>query len=167
MEETQPPVPRQLVGWRFWGYSLGILGQFLPSALVGAYIKNYYIYTIGLDALLVGIGTGLGVLLNAIMAPIFGSIIDNARPNRLGKRRPFMLFGIPIMSIASVLIWLPPLLCSSTGCWDQLVTVFFFLTILVYYFGFSLVRNSYLSMLPEQAQVDKNRIAISGLPRCL
>jgi GPH family glycoside/pentoside/hexuronide:cation symporter len=97
------------------------------------------------------------------MAPIFGSIIDNARPNRLGKRRPFLLAGIPIMSIASVLIWLPPLLCSSTGCWDQIVTVFFFLTILVYYFGFSLVRNSYLSMLPEQAQVDKNRIAISGL----
>ncbi len=163
MEETHPPAPRQLLGWRFWGYSLGILGQFLPSALIGAYIKNYYVYTIGLDPLLVAIGTGLGVLFNAISSPIFGAIVDNARPNRLGKRRPVMLLGIPIMSIASVLIWLPPLLCSSTDCQDTRVAVFFWLMIIVYYFGFSLIRNSYLSMLPEQAQVDKNRIAISGL----
>ncbi|NMC03748.1 MAG: MFS transporter, partial [Candidatus Lokiarchaeota archaeon] len=96
-------------------------------------------------------------------SPIFGAIIDNARPTRFGKRRPFLLAGIPIMSIGLVLIWLPPLLCTSTDCLDQRVAVFFWLMILVYYFGFSLIRNSYLSMLPEQAQVDKNRVAISGL----
>ncbi|MBN2153952.1 MAG: MFS transporter [Candidatus Lokiarchaeota archaeon] len=163
MEVPRPAAPRQLRGWRFCGYSLGILGQFLPSAFLNAYIKNYYIYTIGLDASLVTLVTGLGVLFNAISSPIFGSIVDNARPNRLGKRRPFLLLGIPAMSVALVLIWLPPLLCTSTACIDERVVIYFLLIILVYYFGFSIIRSSYLSMLPEQAQDDRNRLAISGL----
>nr|MDO8084854.1 MFS transporter [Candidatus Sigynarchaeum springense] len=130
MEGTKSAEPRQLAGWRFWGYSLGILGQFLPSTLITAYIKNFYVYTIGLDPLLVSIGTGLGVLFNAITSPIFGAIVDNSRPTRLGKRRPFLLVGIPIMCVALVLVWLPPILCTSTGCQDLRVTVFFWLMIL-------------------------------------
>ncbi|MEX2682176.1 MAG: MFS transporter [Candidatus Sigynarchaeota archaeon] len=101
MEEPRHATLRLLRGWRYWGYSLGILGQFLPSAFLNAYIKNYYIYTIGHDPSLVTLVTGLGVLFNAISSPIFGAVVDNARPNKLGKRRPFLLLEIPVMSVDS------------------------------------------------------------------
>jgi len=54
---------RKLRGWRLYGYCFGIFGMMLPFSLVNGYVFQFYVYTIGLDALIVSIGLFLGMVL--------------------------------------------------------------------------------------------------------
>ncbi len=162
MTERSNDPPRCLLGWRAWGYSSGVLGQLLPVTLVNAYIFMFYVYTIGLDPLLVSIGTALAAVLNGIGSPLFGAASDNARLTKLGKRKPFMLAGIALVTVTVVLLWLSPFLCPVEGCKDATVTLYLWVLLLAFYLGFTCMRSPYLSMLPEISRDEKNRISISG-----
>ena len=107
MEDSLPP-PRELNGKRLFGYSMGDLGMPLVNIFVGIYIIQFYVYTINLDALLVSIGIFAQLFLDALFAIIFGVVVDNKKPGKLGKRRPFLLIGLPIWFASTILIWLPP-----------------------------------------------------------
>lgn len=155
--------PRVLQGARFWKYTVGVLGQFIPATLITAFASHYYIYVVGLDALIVNIVTAIGSLFNGISSPIFGTIIDNHSPSARGKRKPFLLYGIPFMSVFLVLMWTVPVLCDVQNCTDLRISLWFLVSVLLFYFGFALVRNAYLSSLPEQSEDDKNRVSISAL----
>jgi Na+/melibiose symporter-like transporter len=155
--------PKELKGGRLWGYSTGILGQILPVTLINAYLFQYYVYTIGLDPLLVSVGTALGAVINGIGGPLFGVITDNKTPTKFGKRRPFLLYGLPILSLALILVWIPPILPDVSDTMDIEVALFLWIVILAFFINFSLIRSPYLSMLPEQSEVEANRVKISSI----
>ncbi len=81
--------PRELHGKRLFGYSLGDLGFTLPNMFTEVFIFQYYVYTINLNALLVSIGVTTQLIIGAIAAIIFGVIIDNKKPGKLGKDAHF------------------------------------------------------------------------------
>ena len=153
---------RELHGKRLIGYSLGELGITLPNLFTGIFIFQYYVYTINLNALLVSVGVTVQLILGAIIGIIFGVIIDNKKPTRFGKRRPFLLIGLPVWFITTILVWFPPL-CPPDNSY-YFPTAFFF-------WGISIVRaifrallyNVYTSMLPEQSQTLKNREKVASL----
>ena len=140
--------PRELKGKRLIGYSMGDLGMLLPNIFTGAFLFQYYVYTINLDSILVSVGVTTQLIVSAIFAVIFGVIIDNKKPGKYGKRRPFLLIGLPIWFITTILTWFPPR--GPPGDSMYLPTaIYFWVIILVRSISRSLLFNVYISMLPN------------------
>ncbi len=154
--------PRELKGKRLIGYSMGDLGMLLPNIFTGVFIFQYYVYTINLDSILVSVGVTTQLIVSAIFAVIFGVIIDNKKPGKYGKRRPFLLIGLPIWFITTILTWFPPR--GPPGNSMYLPTaIYFWVIILVRSISGSLLFNVYISMLPEQSQTLKNRELVASV----
>jgi len=153
---------RKLEGGKLYGYTAGVLAQIIPINVVNAYIFIYYVYVVGLNALVVSIGTAVGALIMAFMSPFFGYIIDNKEPGKMGKRRPFLLYSIPLLVVSVILIWFSPL-TATFGEFHIGATIFLFLVLAMFYINFAMLRSSYLSMTPEQSQDEQNRIQIGSL----
>ena len=159
---TSITTPRELHGKRLLGYSLGDLGFTLPNMFTGIFLFQFYVYTVNLNALLVSIGVTSQLIVGAIAAIIFGVIIDNKKPGKLGKRRPFLLIGLPVWCITTVLIWFPPL-CPQDNSLYIPTTIFFWSVTMVRTVFRALIFNVYISMLPEQSQTLENREKVASL----
>ena len=105
--------PRELHGKKLVGYIIGYFAVFLNTIYINVFVANYYIYTINLDSIIVLFGFAVQMLTNAIFSIIFGVISDNKSPGKFGKRRPFLIYGLPIWAISSLLIWMPPIKCPQ------------------------------------------------------
>ncbi|MHA1256579.1 MAG: MFS transporter [Promethearchaeota archaeon] len=153
---------RELRGKRLLGYTFGDLGFTLPNMFTGVFLFQYYVYTVNLNALLVSIGVTAQLIIGALSAIIFGVIIDNKKPGKFGKRRPFLLYGLPVWVITSVLIWFPQN-CPQDNSLYLPTAIFFWVVTIVRSISRSLIFNVYLSMLPEQSQTLKNREKVAAL----
>ncbi|MBY8991621.1 MAG: MFS transporter [Candidatus Lokiarchaeota archaeon] len=162
MEDTLPLPPRELNGKRLFGYSMGDLGMPLVNIFTGIYLFQFYVYTINLDPLFVSVGIFAQLFLDALFAIIFGVIVDNKKPGKLGKRRPFLLIGLPIWFAATILIWLPPKAPQGNQLFLP-TAIFFWVIIIIRSLSRSLLFNVYISMLPEQSQTLKNRQKIASV----
>ncbi|NVM01905.1 MAG: MFS transporter [Candidatus Helarchaeota archaeon] len=161
-EENNKEKLRTLKGARLYGFSAGVLGQILPVTLISAYIFIFFTYAIGLNALLVSIGTALGVVVLAFFAPIFGYLVDKKRPGRLGKRRPFLILSLPLIIFSLIIMWYSPL-AQRFGEINWVISFFLWAFLLIFYLAYALLRSTYLSMIPEQSQIEENRIKIGSL----
>ncbi len=146
----------------YFGFALGTLGFMLPITFVNAYTFQFYVYTIGLDALLVSIGMFIGLVVFSFGAILFGVISDNKKPGKMGKRRPFLLLCLPGMIIFMILIWMPPK-CpeGQTMYWPSAIYVW----VIGIFFSTSMAMGfaPYYSMLPEIAPTEKERVKIASL----
>jgi len=154
--------PRELHGKRLLGYSLGDLGLILPNTFAGVFLFQFYVYTVNLNALLVSVGFSAQLIIGAVSAIIFGVIVDNKKPGKYGKRRPFLLFGLPIWFITTILIWYPPN-CPPDNSLYLPTASFFWIVYIIRSISHALIYNVYTSMLPEQSQTFKNRERIAAL----
>ena len=154
--------PRELKGKRLIGYSMGDLGMALPNIFTGVFLFQFYVYTINLDSILVSIGVTTQLIVSAIFAIIFGVIVDNKKPGRFGKRRPFLLIGLPIWFITTILIWFPPRGPQGNSMYMP-TAIYFWVIILARSISNSLLFNVYISMLPEQSQTLKNRESVASV----
>ena len=154
---------RELKGLRLFGYSLGDLGMSLANIFTNVFIFQYYVYTINLNSLFVSIGITFQLVIGAIFSIIFGVIVDNARPNRLGKRRPFLLYGLPIWAITTILIWTPPWKCPQDNPMFMPTAIYFWIVVIIRSIARTLLFNVYVSMFPEQSQTIENREKVASI----
>ncbi len=162
MEEILP-LPRELNGKRLIGYSMGDLGLSLGNIFTGVFVFQYYVYTINLNALFVSVGVTVQLIIGALFSIIFGVIIDKKKPGKLGKRRPFLLIGLPIWFITGILIWIPPWYCPEGNSMYIPTAIYFWVVIIIRSISRSLLFNVYVSMLPEQSQTLKNRESVASV----
>jgi len=162
MEETLPLPPRELKGKRLFGYSMGDLGMSLPNIFTGVFITTFYVYTINLDYLLVSVGITAQLIVSAFFAIIFGVIVDNKKPGKMGKRRPFLLIGLPVWFITTILIWFPPRAPQGNSLYLP-TAIYFWVILIARSISRSLLFNVYISMLPEQSQTLKNRESVASV----
>lgn len=162
MTDAPSAAPRVLTGWRMALFALGTMGQMAPIGFYNTYAVTFYNYTVGLNPAITFTGLFLGLTMFAVMAPVFGTIVDNKVPGRLGKRKPFLLLGIPLIAILMIIAWMPPL--PPLGEPNHLPTAIYFLvvTILVYT-NQGLLVSTYLSMLAEQSTDETNRVKVATL----
>ncbi|MHA2130388.1 MAG: MFS transporter, partial [Promethearchaeota archaeon] len=108
MQNTEYNSLRELHGARLIGFSMGNFGVMLMFMLLGSFSYNFYVYTIRLDSILVSIGSTLSMVTMAFSSIIFGVILDNTKPKKIGKRRPYILIALPVWLILNILVYLPP-----------------------------------------------------------
>ena len=151
-----------------WGqrivYSAGNMGVGMLPAVVGSWAMYYYapppddgVLKPYVPLAIVGIVLFLGRLAEALLNPFIGYWSDKTR-TRFGRRIPYMLAGTPVMVVAFVLMWFPPVLHES---WINAVYVAFLA--MVTHSMFALVVAPYLSLLPELTPYNNERITVSAV----
>jgi Na+/melibiose symporter-like transporter len=135
----------------------------LANIFGSVFIFQYYVYTINLDSILVSVGLSVNVIVSAFCSIIFGVIIDNKNPGKFGKRRPFLLIGLPFWVLAHILIWLPPWKCPQTNSMFLPTALYFWTLTIIRSIAGTLILNVYVSMLPEQSQTLKNRELVASI----
>jgi GPH family glycoside/pentoside/hexuronide:cation symporter len=98
-----------------------------------------------------------GRVTDGIGDPLEGYFSDRLR-TRWGRRKPFMIVGMPLLCLLFMLLWYPPATRES-------VANFWYATLLlvVFFVAFSIYVGPYLAMLPEITRTDEERVALSGL----
>ncbi len=158
---------RELHGKKKYGYVIGNFGVFLNSIFINVFITNYYIYTVNADSLFILMAFSSQQIIAAIFAIIFGILADNKKPGRFGKRRPFLLYGLPIWAISGVLIWIPPALCPPDGSMSNNVGIYFWIIGVINFVLSQSILSPHASMLPEQSQTLKNREDVNSITTLL
>jgi Na+/melibiose symporter-like transporter len=128
----------------------------------GSFVFQFYVYTINLDSVLASVGLFFNVIISAIFSIIFGVIIDNKKPGKYGKRRPFLLYALPFWIVSSIIIWFPPYAPENNTLFFPTAFYFWIVTGTRALSG-TLIFNTYLSMLPEQSQTLANRHKVASL----
>lgn len=160
MNERIPP--RELHGAKLFGYSIGYFGFFLTRILISVFAFQFYVYTINLDSILASIGVSINFVISATSIIIFGVLADKKKPGRFGKRRPFLILGLPIWFITAVLIWFPPWKCPKNNSFFWPTALFFWIILCINAISSSCINSAHESMLPEQSQTYKNREKVAA-----
>jgi Na+/melibiose symporter-like transporter len=95
-----------------------------PSALVvfsRSFLLFFYSQIVGLDPWLAGIALTIGRVWDAVSDPLMGEISDRTR-SRLGRRRPYIIFGSIPLALTYIAMWVPPM------DWSQM-SLFVYLTV--------------------------------------
>ena len=154
---------RELKGKRLLGYTLGNFGMTLLNVFTGSFTFQFYVYTVNLDSLYASIGLSFNIFVSAFFSIVFGVIMDNKKPGKLGKRRPFLLYGLPFWIISSIIIWFPPWYSPASNSLYLPTALYFWIVTIIRALSGTLILNTYLSMLPEQSQTLKNRHSVASL----
>jgi len=163
--DTVLPSQRELHGARLYGYSMGYFGIMLMMMLSGSYSYIFYVYTIRLDSILVSVGSTIYMITLAFSSIFFGVLLDNTKPKKIGKRRPYILIGLPFWLIATILVYLPPWIPPTTS------STVLYLPTAIWYWGLSIIRAIFggllmivfSSVLPEISQTMKNRKKVATI----
>ncbi len=155
--------PRELHGTKLFGYSVGFFGLFLTNLLISVFAFQFYVYTVNLNSLIVSIGIAIRLILAAVFSIVFGVMTDNKKPGRFGKRRPFLIYGLPIWVLTSILIWLPPWYGPKNNSIFLPTAIYFWIIIILNSISGTSILTAHISMLPEQAQTHNNRKSVASM----
>jgi len=79
---------------------------------LGVYLTNFYASHVGIALATVGLAFMAVRLIDIALDPFLGVLMDHTR-TRLGKFRPWLLLSAPILIVATVAVYLPPVGASS------------------------------------------------------
>lgn len=115
---TRLPLGRKL------GYSAGQLVELIVGGTLNVFILFYATAVCGLPGGLAGLALGAGLVVDAILDPLIGSLSDGWR-SRFGRRVPFMVVGLVPLVLTFNLIFALPATLSTTGLflWLTLLSI--------------------------------------------
>jgi GPH family glycoside/pentoside/hexuronide:cation symporter len=157
MEKQERPLPLR----RIWLYSAASAGLNIMSITVSTWVLYFYAPPPDsgrsgyLPAALVGVLLTVGSIWDAVIDPFIGHWSDTLR-SRWGRRRPFLIFGAPLVALLLVLIWMPPQDAGTT-----LTGVYFMVVTVGYFTAFSLVGIPYDATMAEMAPDSHQRVRLS------
>jgi len=124
-----------------------------PLFMVQFYFLNFATDVLLLAPLGVGMLFAAGRVWDAVSDPIVGTLSDRTR-TRLGRRRPWMFGGIPLLMVSLLMIWRPP--AFSTGA----LYVWLALALFTFYTAFTMFAVPHAALGAELStdHHDRNRI---------
>jgi len=104
---------------------------------------------------LIGVILAIGSIFNAVIDPFLGHWSDTRR-GKWGRRRPFILFFLPLSALLMMAIWTPPVKSLTV-----VNSIYLTCVMLFYYLAHSAWQIPYDGALPEMAQEPKDRVTLS------
>ena len=144
-------------------YGMGYLSVALATDVTLTWLlKRYYpdssrvTATASVSAAAFIVAVVFGRVVDALADPLVGYWSDRLR-SRLGRRKPFLLVGAPLLAVMFVLIWTPPVpgLSLVNGVYVAAAFALFF-------FMFTVVVCPYLAMLPEITSSRAERVSLTA-----
>jgi GPH family glycoside/pentoside/hexuronide:cation symporter len=105
----------------------------------------------------IGIILAGGRILDAVSDTLIGYLSDRTR-SRWGRRKPYIFISNPILFIAFILVWLPPVNGNSIANVIYLAIVLFF-----FYWGYTGVLIPWFAVLPEMSDQNRERVKIASI----
>ena len=143
-------------------YSFGGLGYTGFFQLVAAFSIFFLVEVVRLDAWLAGLAFAISFgLWNAINDPIIGILSDKTH-TRIGRRRPWILVGVPLTLILFVLIWSPPV--GGVPLEEPRdMGIFLFVTGILFFWSwaYSMAAIPWIALLPQMWQSVKDRTEVT------
>lgn len=152
METT--PIEEQ-IPWksRIW-ISLADSSVAMLQTIVGGGALTYYFTRVrGLDPNLAGLVWLLFGIWNAVNDPLFGFISDRTK-SKLGRRRPYIRYGAPILTLGFIFLWLDLPTSQGVMLTQMLIGLF------VYDILYTAIATSIYIMPYEMAVSNKARSSI-------
>ncbi len=135
------------------------LGDWGPSAAATARNVFWFVFltnVVGLNAGLAGGVWLVGRIWDAVNDPLVGSISDRLH-SRLGRRRPFLLYGSIPFALTFFLLFVVPPIESHAG-----LVLYYSVVFLVYDTLYTIVNVPYLALVPELTQGYDERSSLTG-----
>lgn len=138
---------------RIW-ISLADSSVAMLQTIVGGGALTYYFTRVrGLDPNLAGLVWLLFGIWNAVNDPLFGFISDRTK-SKLGRRRPYIRYGAPILTLGFIFLWLDLPASQSVMFTQMLIGLF------VYDILYTAIATSIYIMPYEMAVSNKARSSI-------
>lgn len=144
-------------------YGMSRYGSSFWLGILGFIIYNLYRDYFGLNDLFAGLPIFIGYILIAYSSFHMGYISDKIR-TRLGRRKPFIIVGVPLIATCFILLFTPHLfgLVSSVSNFYNFPL---FIYLLVFYGAFEFLYGAlmtpYQAWLPEIVDEDKEKAQLS------
>jgi len=150
--------------WQRFAYSIGNFGVGLLPSIIGSWAMYYYAppaqdgscLKTYVAMALIGTMLAIGRVAEAILNPFIGDWSDKIH-TRWGRRIPFIIIGAPVMILAMLMVWFPPIQNESL---INAVWVCFWMVITS--LAFASVVAPYLSLLPELTPHNDERLVVSA-----
>jgi Na+/melibiose symporter-like transporter len=140
-EEAAADVPEDRLSWAVKiCYGLPQIAM-SPLTLLLAIHANVYYEKMGASLSSIAFGTAFARSFDVMSDPGMGWLSDNSTRFSLGRRRPYMLMGMPIYAVAFVLLMYPPI-GSGASLWYMIFYV-------IFYLGDTIAGVPYSSLGPE------------------
>lgn len=142
-------------------YGSGYIGIALVTQTMMLWLAYFYAppAEAGMEPLLpmawVGYALLLGRIVDGLADPIVGAWSDGTR-SRLGRRRPFMLYGALPLAATFAALWWSPTVLSEAGR-----MVYLTLMVSAFLFAFTVYTAPYLALLPELATRREDRVRLA------
>lgn len=137
------------------GFGVGDLGGNLFFTIVGFYLLFYLTEVAGLTAALAGTALMIGKIWDAVSDPLVGYISDRTH-TRLGRRRPYMLWGSFALLLLMVVAFSVPRL---PGIWTFIYVVIAYCLVNT---AWTLVNIPYGALTPELTKDFHERTTLNG-----
>ena len=98
-----------------------------------------------------------GRILDAVTDVLIGYLSDRTR-SRWGRRKPYIFISTPILFLAFIFVWLPPVTGNHPMNVISLAVVLFF-----YYWGYTGVLVPWFAILPEMSDRKEERVKIASI----
>ena len=153
--------PYYLKLWQHIFYSMARGGGALVNGVLLQWTMYFYIPPADRGVLLMPIALFSGVMLfgrlvDAAADPLVGFWSDSTK-SRWGRRIPFIALGAPVLIMAFILLWFPPV--EGYSLWNGL---YFALLASIFFFMYTVVFCPHNALLVEATDNTTERVAISG-----
>jgi glycoside/pentoside/hexuronide:cation symporter, GPH family len=146
--------------WKFLTFSSGNFANTLAYQVLGNRVQFYYIDILGLAPAIAGIVWTVFGIWNMINDPLMGQVTDRTR-TRMGRRKPYVLFGAIPLGLSFFLLWTPP----QGNPW--VIAAYFFMMLFIFDTLYTITIIAYNSLFPEVATTMPDRISLSTVREVL
>lgn len=145
------------LSWRVkLGFGLGDIFGGGSSVVVSFYYLYFLTDIVRINPALAGTAFLISKLYDAVTDPLEGIITDRTR-TPLGRRRPYLLAGIPLIFISMFLMWYPAGMASETARFAYVIATYLFYSTVV-----SIVLTAYSALASELTLDYNERTSLSS-----
>lgn len=155
MQPAAPP--RSLSARQLVAYGVPVLAFQFAVYYVGFFFLKFSTDLLLIAPATAGAISALGRLWDAVTDPVIGAWSDRTR-SRLGRRRPWLLLGVPTLALTFYMIWAPP-----EGLAGGALVAWMTLALLAFYTAFTFYTVPHLSLGTELTPHHHERSTVFGV----
>ena len=135
------------------GYFCGMLGCNIGYSMVNTYLLIFFTDAVGLKPAALSLMFLITKLFDGFTDYLVGSLIDRT-DTKLGRNKPWMLWGIPIYAIGLMMVFAAPQFAANFRL------VYAYISYIIFCFGFTMVNVPMNSIVPFMSSNPDERTSI-------